>query len=131
MKALILENLNEARGVLEEFISQPENIEAIEKTAALMVEAVQNGGKIISCGNGGSMTDAMHFAEEIDICGEGDVLFLNGAINKYPFLLDLLFFEKIYRELQDTGISITEEELEFMVKDYYHLHGWNEEGRPL
>ncbi len=65
MKALILENLNEAREVLEEFISQPENIEAIEKAAALMVEAIQNGGKIISCGNGGSMTDAMHFAEEL------------------------------------------------------------------
>ncbi|RLD92419.1 MAG: D-sedoheptulose 7-phosphate isomerase [Bacteroidetes bacterium] len=65
MKALILENLNEAREVLEDFISQPENIDAIEKAAALMVEAVQNGGKIISCGNGGSMTDAMHFAEEL------------------------------------------------------------------
>jgi len=65
MKALILENLNEAREVLEEFVSQPENIEAIEQAAALMVEAVQNGGKIISCGNGGSMTDAMHFAEEL------------------------------------------------------------------
>jgi D-sedoheptulose 7-phosphate isomerase len=65
MKALILENLNEAREVLEEFINQPENIEAIEQAAALMVEAIQNGGKIISCGNGGSMTDAMHFAEEL------------------------------------------------------------------
>jgi len=65
MKALILENLNEAREVLEEFVSQPKNIEAIEKAAAIMVEAVQNGGKIISCGNGGSMTDAMHFAEEL------------------------------------------------------------------
>ena len=31
MKARILENLNEALEVLEEFVSQPENIEAIEK----------------------------------------------------------------------------------------------------
>lgn len=62
---MILENLNEAREVLEDFISQSENINAIEKAARLMVEAVQNGGKIISCGNGGSMTDAMHFAEEL------------------------------------------------------------------
>ncbi len=37
----------------------------------------------------------------------------------------------LYRKLQDTGISITEGELAYMVKDYYHLHGWNEEGRPL
>jgi len=65
MKALILENLNEAQEVLEEFVSQPENIEAIGKAATLMVEAIQNGGKVISCGNGGSMTDAMHFAEEL------------------------------------------------------------------
>ena len=65
MKALILENLNEAHEVLEEFINQPENIEAIEKAAAIMVQAVLDGRKIISCGNGGSMTDAMHFAEEL------------------------------------------------------------------
>ena len=65
MKALIQENLNEAREVLEEFINQSENIEAIEKTASIMVEAIQDGRKIISCGNGGSMTDAMHFAEEL------------------------------------------------------------------
>ena len=30
-----------------------------------MVNAIKNGGKIISCGNGGSMSDAMHFAEEL------------------------------------------------------------------
>ena len=65
MKARILENLNEAQEVLEEFVNQPANIEAIEKAAAIMLEAVQNGGKVISCGNGGSMTDAMHFAEEL------------------------------------------------------------------
>jgi D-sedoheptulose 7-phosphate isomerase len=65
MRTLILDNLNEARQVLEDFISKPENIDAIEKAAALMVDTIQNGGKIISCGNGGSMTDAMHFAEEL------------------------------------------------------------------
>ena len=30
-----------------------------------MTESIENGGKIISCGNGGSMCDAMHFAEEL------------------------------------------------------------------
>jgi D-sedoheptulose 7-phosphate isomerase len=30
-----------------------------------MVTSIRNGGKIISCGNGGSMCDAMHFAEEL------------------------------------------------------------------
>lgn len=65
MKARILENLNEAQQVLEEFVNRPENIESIEQAASLMIEAIQNGGRIISCGNGGSMTDAMHFAEEL------------------------------------------------------------------
>jgi len=30
-----------------------------------MVDAMRSGGKVISCGNGGSMCDAMHFAEEL------------------------------------------------------------------
>jgi D-sedoheptulose 7-phosphate isomerase len=30
-----------------------------------MVLAFQQGGKVMSCGNGGSMCDAMHFAEEL------------------------------------------------------------------
>ena len=30
-----------------------------------MVDSIKNGGKIISCGNGGSLCDAMHFAEEL------------------------------------------------------------------
>ena len=65
MKTLIRENLNEAREVLDEFLASPENIEAIEKAALIMIESVRQGGKILSCGNGGSMTDAMHFAEEL------------------------------------------------------------------
>ena len=65
MKTFIRENLAEARDVLERFISQPENVDAIEAAAVIMIEAVKNRHKIISCGNGGSMTDAMHFAEEL------------------------------------------------------------------
>jgi len=37
----------------------------------------------------------------------------------------------LHRKLQDTGSTITEEELEYMVKDYYQIHGWNEDGHPL
>ncbi len=65
MKSLIESNLQEAQDVLKEFISHPENIAAIEAAAGLLIEAVSSGRKIISCGNGGSMTDAMHFAEEL------------------------------------------------------------------
>ena len=61
----IFENLREAAQVLTNFYSNQENIGKIEKAGQLMVEALQQGGKVISCGNGGSMADAMHFAEEL------------------------------------------------------------------
>ncbi len=65
MKTFIEENLIEARETLDQFISQPKNIVAIEAAAVILITTVKSGHKIISCGNGGSMTDAMHFAEEL------------------------------------------------------------------
>ncbi len=65
MKAIIEANLKEAREVLDEFLSLSGNIEAIEAAAQILIGTISSGGKIISCGNGGSMTDAMHFAEEL------------------------------------------------------------------
>lgn len=65
MKQIIEANLIEASVVLDEFISDPGNIAAVEAAAELLVMSLKSGHKIISCGNGGSMTDAMHFAEEI------------------------------------------------------------------
>jgi D-sedoheptulose 7-phosphate isomerase len=65
MKEIIAANLAEAKDVLEEFKSHPENIESISSVAGILLQSIKSGGKIISCGNGGSMTDAMHFAEEL------------------------------------------------------------------
>lgn len=64
-KSLIENNLNEAQKVLQAFISEPKNIESIEKAGKLLSETFKKGNKVISCGNGGSMCDAMHFAEEL------------------------------------------------------------------
>lgn len=61
----ILAELTQAQDVLNAFLSDAANIASIEKAAETMAASIQNGGKIISCGNGGSMCDAMHFAEEI------------------------------------------------------------------
>ncbi|MES2732078.1 MAG: D-sedoheptulose 7-phosphate isomerase [Bacteroidota bacterium] len=62
----IAENeLREAAQVLNNFLSDPQQISCIEQAAALMSEAIRNNHKIISCGNGGSHCDAMHFAEEL------------------------------------------------------------------
>jgi D-sedoheptulose 7-phosphate isomerase len=41
------------------------NSEKITRAGDIMTSSIKDGGKIISCGNGGSMSDAMHFAEEL------------------------------------------------------------------
>ena len=58
-------NFHEAEDLLNRFISDPENWNKIETAGNLMVQALNSGNKIISCGNGGSLCDAMHFAEEL------------------------------------------------------------------
>jgi D-sedoheptulose 7-phosphate isomerase len=64
-RSLIENNLKEAHQLLEQFIAEPKNTDAIEKAGKLLVETFKSGNKVISCGNGGSMCDAMHFAEEL------------------------------------------------------------------
>ncbi len=54
----------EARDTLDRFMTA-DNFGKIEKAGKIMVKALKAGKKIIACGNGGSMSDAMHFAEEL------------------------------------------------------------------
>ncbi|QHL87736.1 D-sedoheptulose 7-phosphate isomerase [Nibribacter ruber] len=61
----IITELLEAQQVLTNFLAQPETITSIEAAAQVMAQSLKSGGKILSCGNGGSMCDAMHFAEEL------------------------------------------------------------------
>jgi D-sedoheptulose 7-phosphate isomerase len=65
MNNLITQSLQESQKVLADFLSNPAKIEAIEKAADILVDALKKGNKILSCGNGGSHCDAMHFAEEL------------------------------------------------------------------
>ena len=64
-KDIIHQNFLEATDVLATFVSDKNNFSAIEKAGKLLVQSIKKGNKIISCGNGGSMCDAMHFAEEL------------------------------------------------------------------
>lgn len=57
--------LESSAKVLQDFLADSNSIINIEKAAGLMIEALQNEGKLISCGNGGSSCDAMHFSEEL------------------------------------------------------------------
>ncbi|MGP9433832.1 D-sedoheptulose 7-phosphate isomerase [Ewingella sp. AOP8-B2-18] len=62
---IIRNELNEAADTLNKFISDSANIESIQRAAVLLADSFKAGGKVISCGNGGSHCDAMHFAEEL------------------------------------------------------------------
>ncbi|WP_426841366.1 D-sedoheptulose 7-phosphate isomerase [Glaesserella parasuis] len=61
----ILIELQEAQQVLNDFINDQHNLKLIQESALLITDSFKNGGKILSCGNGGSHCDAMHFAEEL------------------------------------------------------------------
>ncbi|AWX15862.1 phosphoheptose isomerase [Mergibacter septicus] len=61
----ITSELNQAAEVLNKFINNGQNIKSIQEAALLLAESFQQGGKVLSCGNGGSHCDAMHFAEEL------------------------------------------------------------------
>ncbi|EJO2023723.1 D-sedoheptulose 7-phosphate isomerase [Vibrio parahaemolyticus] len=62
---LIRSELNEAAEVLNKFLSDDHNIAQIEAAAKMIAYSFKQDGKVLSCGNGGSHCDAMHFAEEL------------------------------------------------------------------
>lgn len=64
-KNIINQNFAEATDILAKFVSDPANFVAIEKAGKLLVDSFKKGHKVVSCGNGGSMCDAIHFAEEL------------------------------------------------------------------
>lgn len=61
----IKKDFQESLDILTRFISDVNNFEHIKNAGDILVNSIRNGGKVISCGNGGSMSDAMHFAEEL------------------------------------------------------------------
>lgn len=61
----VLDDLKESLLVLENFINKADTRDKIEQAIEMMSSSIKNGGKVISAGNGGSMCDAQHFAEEL------------------------------------------------------------------
>lgn len=59
------EHFSEAAQLLDTVQNDAAFMDAVEAAGTAMCQAIAQGGKIISCGNGGSMSDAMHFAEEL------------------------------------------------------------------
>ena len=61
----IRDELNQAIDVLANFVANDDNLKKIQQAAILIADSFKQGGKVLSCGNGGSHCDAMHFAEEL------------------------------------------------------------------
>lgn len=61
----IRQELTQSADVLAKFLSDEGNLKNIQEAALLLANSFKAGGKVLSCGNGGSHCDAMHFAEEL------------------------------------------------------------------
>ena len=65
LQQYVRRELSEAAMVLDRFLKDDANLERITRAAEILAESFKAGGKVFSCGNGGSHCDAMHFAEEL------------------------------------------------------------------
>ena len=65
MIEIIRGELAQASRLLETVLSDEQLLATVERAAVVFANTIKSGGKIISCGNGGSHCDAMHFAEEL------------------------------------------------------------------
>jgi D-sedoheptulose 7-phosphate isomerase len=62
---VVVRNLKQAESALATLLASPETLGQITSSAKLIADSFEQGGRVFSCGNGGSMCDAMHFAEEL------------------------------------------------------------------
>jgi D-sedoheptulose 7-phosphate isomerase len=72
LREILNQHLKEASNLLEQFINHDQYPRLVEEAAVTIIQSLNSGGKIISAGNGGSMCDAMHFAEELTGRFRGD-----------------------------------------------------------
>ncbi len=61
----IQQHFEESAQLAQQLLGDKAFLEAMQQGAELLVEALGSGHKILTCGNGGSMCDAMHMAEEL------------------------------------------------------------------
>ena len=65
MENIVTNTLRDASAALEAFLQDKRAITAVSNAGKALLECFSAGGRVFSCGNGGSMCDAMHFAEEL------------------------------------------------------------------
>jgi D-sedoheptulose 7-phosphate isomerase len=65
LKEILNQHLQEASNILRDFSTNTDYLNSVVEAAEIIITSLESGNKIISAGNGGSMCDAMHFAEEL------------------------------------------------------------------
>ena len=65
MEEVVRQALQESQKVLSEFLQAPESVNQIVRAGKILSQCFEKQGRAFACGNGGSMSDAMHFAEEL------------------------------------------------------------------
>ena len=58
-------HFKETFSILTQVIDDDQFLDSVDLASSIIAATIEKGKKIISCGNGGSMCDAMHFAEEL------------------------------------------------------------------
>jgi D-sedoheptulose 7-phosphate isomerase len=62
---VVFESLQQAQAALNALLANAGTQDKIVAASNMIAESFKAGGRVFSCGNGGSMCDAMHFAEEM------------------------------------------------------------------
>ncbi len=62
---IVRSTLQEAQSALAALLANEPMLAEVARAGRLLADSFRAGGKVYSCGNGGSMCDAMHFAEEL------------------------------------------------------------------
>lgn len=65
MTSFVTEALKHAQSVLDNFINDPSNVSLLEQAVEAFTDSLKADGRVMACGNGGSMCDSMHFIEEL------------------------------------------------------------------
>ncbi len=64
MQTKILQAVDDGVRAIE-FLKKPDSLVFIQNAARMISDCFRNGNKLLIAGNGGSLCDAMHFAEEL------------------------------------------------------------------
>ena len=114
----IVYSIKESRIGIDNLLNNPSVLNNIENASKLIAKQIKNNAKIFACGNGGSMCDAMHFAEELSgrfrenrrglsAISISDPSFLTCAANDFGFEFVFSRFLEANSNSQDVLLAIS------------------------